>query len=178
MSDSNGRICVPKTHALTTWRIPDTWQNHILSSAFTYWLLTFTQNFQPPHCPTLFFSNTRRLSMKEKTDEKPSSSIANLDLEVGGLSLFARVGGNAVSNRSFQCYSKLSAANPMSFQFFFQFRNNPVQIFRTPVCLTLALALFVYHGSTHQVIYVVNNTRKDVYRGQIRHFSCDIFSEQ
>lgn len=39
--------------------------------------------------------------MKEKTDEKPSSSIANFDLEVGGLSLFARVGGNAVSNRSF-----------------------------------------------------------------------------
>lgn len=110
MSDSNGRICVPKTHALTTWRIPDTWQNHILSSAFTYWLLAFTQNFQPPHCPTLFFSNTRRLLMKEKTDEKPSSSIANSDFEVGGLSLFARVGGNAVSNRSFQCYTKLSAA--------------------------------------------------------------------
>ena len=36
--------------------------------------------------------------------------IANHDFAVGGLSLFACIGGNTVSNHSFQRYSKLSAA--------------------------------------------------------------------
>ena len=98
----------------------------------------------------LYSSLTHAVQRRKRQMRNLLLVIANHDFEVGGLSLFACVGGNTASNHSFQCYSKLSATSPMSLPTFLltpQLPCSDLQNASMPDACPYAVCLSRFHPS-------------------------------
>lgn len=76
---------------------------------FTYWLLAFTQNFQPPHCPVLV-SLTRTIQRRKRQMRNLLLVLPTPILKLGVFLYLRVLGATQFLTVRFRYYSKLSAA--------------------------------------------------------------------